>query len=74
MERILVDPAICMGQPVFKGTRITVSVVLRMLAGGHDFEAVLEAYPELTVEHLREAMRYAAWLASERTLAPTGGA
>ena len=57
MERILVDPAICMGQPVFKGTRITVSVVLRMLAGGHDFEAVLEAYPELTVEHLREAIR-----------------
>lgn len=74
MDRIVVDPAICTGQPLFRGTRITVSVVLRMLGDGHDFAAVIEAYPELSPDDLRAAMRYAAWLASERTMSLTGGA
>jgi len=51
--------------------RITVSVVLRMLAGGANVADVLEAYPELEEEDVRQAMRYAAWTASDQR--PTMG-
>lgn len=70
LDRIDVDPAVCQGQPTIRGTRITVGVILRMLAGGATIEDVLEAYPELEEEDVRQAMRYAAWKASEQ-LRPT---
>jgi uncharacterized protein (DUF433 family) len=70
LDRIDVDPAVCQGQPTIRGTRITVGVILRMLAGGATLEDVLEAYPELEEEDVRQAMRYAAWKASEE-LRPT---
>jgi uncharacterized protein (DUF433 family) len=47
--------------------RITVGVVLRMMAGGASIEEVLDAYPELEEEDVRQAMRYAAWKASEQS-------
>jgi len=40
--------------------RITVTVVLKMLAGGKPVEDVLRAYPELEAEDVQQAMRYAA--------------
>ena len=46
LERITIDPAICLGQPTIRSMRITVSVVLKMLAGGASIEQVLDAYPE----------------------------
>lgn len=70
LDRIDVDPAVCQGQPTIRGMRITVGVILRMLAGGATIEDVLEAYPELEEEDVRQAMRYAAWKASEE-LRPT---
>jgi len=70
LDRIEVDPAVCQGQPTIRGMRITVGVILRMLAGGATIEDVLEAYPELEEEDVRQAMRYAAWKASEQ-LRPT---
>lgn len=66
LDRITIDPNLCLGQPTIRGMRITVSVVLRMLAGGHSTEKVLEAYPELEEEDVRQALQYAAWLASDR--------
>ena len=46
--------------------RITVGVVLKMLAGGATVGEVLEAYPELEEEDVRQAMRYAAWKTSNQ--------
>lgn len=66
MDRITIDPNLCLGQPTIRGMRITVSVVLRMMAGGHSVQEVLEAYPELEEEDVRQALQYAAWLASDR--------
>lgn len=66
LDRITIDPAVCLGQPTIRGMRITVSVLLRMLAAGQSAQEVLAAYPELEEEDLRQAMRYAAWLASEQ--------
>lgn len=67
LDRIEIDPAVCRGQPTIRGMRITVGVVLRMMAGGASIEEVLDAYPELEEEDVRQAMRYAAWKASEQS-------
>ncbi len=66
LDRITVDPKICLGQPTVRGTRITVSVILKMLAGGKTVEDVLEAYPELDLEDVYQAMQYAAWVVSDQ--------
>lgn len=66
LDRITVNPNICLGQPTIRGTRITVSVILKMLAGGKSIDYVLEAYPELTEEDVRQAMKFAAWVVSDQ--------
>jgi uncharacterized protein (DUF433 family) len=50
MNRIVIDPDICNGQPVVRGTRITARTVLEFLAAGDSIEDVLEEYPSLTRE------------------------
>ena len=75
LDRITVDPNICMGQPTIRGMRITVSFILKQMASGQTNQEVLEAYPELEMEDLKQAMEYAAWLAGEysRPLPSTRG-
>ena len=63
LDRITITPEVCLGQPTIRGMRITVSVVLKMLGAGKSIEQVLAAYPELEREDVRQAIRYAAWLA-----------
>jgi uncharacterized protein (DUF433 family) len=71
LDRISIDPAVCLGQPVIRGMRITVSVVLRLLGAGKSPQEILEDYPELEMEDVRQSMQYAAWVVSEQTrLAP----
>ena len=57
LDRIQINPKICLGQPVIRGTRITVSVILRLLASGRSVEDVIEDYPELEVADVYEAMK-----------------
>jgi uncharacterized protein (DUF433 family) len=66
LDRIAIDPKVCLGQPTLHGTRITVSVVLKMLAAGKSIQDVLAAYPELEDEDVRQAIRYAAWVISDQ--------
>jgi uncharacterized protein (DUF433 family) len=66
LDRITVDPKVCLGQPTLHGTRITVSVVLKMLAAGKSVQDVLVAYPELEAEDVQQGMRYAAWVVSDQ--------
>jgi len=56
MERIEVNPRICHGKPVIRGTRMMVRNILGALAGGDTIEAILRNYPELTVEDIRAAI------------------
>ena len=49
-DLITIDPAICNGRPVVRGTRITVQTVMEFLAAGDTVEDVLEEYPALTRE------------------------
>ena len=75
LDRITVDPQVCMGQPTIRGIRITVAFVLKQLASGQSKQEILKAYPELEEEDLRQAMEYAARLAGEysRPLPSTSG-
>ena len=66
LERITVNPNICLGQPTIQGTRSTVSVILKMRASGKSNEDVLEAYPELEAEDVQQAIQYAAWVVSDQ--------
>ncbi|MBV6623731.1 MAG: DUF433 domain-containing protein [Rivularia sp. (in: Bacteria)] len=66
LNRITVNPSVCLGQPTIRGMRITVSVILKMLAGGNSIEDVLKAYPELEAEDVNQALKYAAWVVSEQ--------
>jgi uncharacterized protein (DUF433 family) len=47
MNRIVIDPDICNGQPTVRGTRIAAATVLEFLAAGDGIEDVLEEYPVL---------------------------
>ena len=72
LDHITINPDICLGQPTIRGMRITVSVVLKMLAGGMSTYDILEAYPELEAEDVRQCMLYAAWVVSDQLqLIPT---
>ena len=59
-ERITADPAVMVGKPVIKGTRITVELILRKIADDYSEADLLEAYPHLTREDIRAAIAYAA--------------
>lgn len=54
------DPDIMLGKPIIKGTRITVELIMRKLAGGYTLDGLLEAYPHLTKEQIFAALEYAA--------------
>lgn len=58
--RVASDPAIMMGKPCVKGTRITVELILRKLGAGRSIAGVLEAYPQLTEDDVRAALTFAA--------------
>jgi uncharacterized protein (DUF433 family) len=66
LDRITVNPNVCLGQPTIRGMRITVSVILKMLAAGESVQDVLEAYPELEAEDVHQAIQYAAWVVSDQ--------
>ena len=59
MDRIELDPRVCNGKPVVRGTRITVSLLLELLAEGESWESVLAGYPELTPADLRAVLLFA---------------
>jgi uncharacterized protein (DUF433 family) len=71
LDRITINPNVCLGQPTIRGMRITVGFVLKLLASNLSIQEVLEAYPELENEDIRQALNYAAWAVSERVISIT---
>ena len=59
-EYIVADSEICHGKPTFKGTRVLVSDIVELVAAGESVEEILESYPSVTKEMIREALEYAA--------------
>lgn len=64
MDRIEINPAICSGKPVIRGTRIMVANILGMAAEGYTTEQMIEDFPRLTKEDISAALRYAAQVVS----------
>lgn len=61
--RIAVDPAVCGGRPIVAGTRMRVSDILEMLAGGASIEELVADFPYLSADDVRAALGYAAAMA-----------
>lgn len=69
-DRIVRDPAICAGQPVVRGTRVLVRVILGYLAHGESTETILRDFPSLTEDDVRAVIAFAAASAGEDLPAP----
>jgi uncharacterized protein (DUF433 family) len=67
-RRITISPAQMGGVPCIRGLRIPVATVVSMVSEGMTENEILEAYPDLRVEDIREALRYAAEAVTERQL------
>ena len=59
-ERIVVDPAIHHGEPCIKGTRVPVSAIVASIADGDLAERVIDAWPQLTRDDVKAALKFAA--------------
>jgi uncharacterized protein (DUF433 family) len=64
-ERITFDQSVMGGKACIRGLRVTVSLVLNLVANGMSTEKIIEAYPYLGPDDIRQALRFAAWLAEE---------
>ncbi|MGA7078656.1 MAG: DUF433 domain-containing protein [Terriglobales bacterium] len=71
--RITVDPNQMGGLPCIRSLRIPVATVVGMVSEGMAEAEILSAYPDLEVEDVREALRYAAEAVRERELPVVGG-
>lgn len=65
LDRITRDPKICGGEPVIRGTRVTLRTILASLAEGDSQETLLKDFPTLTAEDLRAVIAFAAASAEE---------
>jgi uncharacterized protein (DUF433 family) len=65
---ISIDPAVCHGQPVIRGTRVLVNVVLDALAAGLTPVEIVRHYSSLTEARVRAAAAYGAWLAKQEVV------
>jgi len=66
LNRIVINPNICLGQPTIRGMRITVAFVLKLPASNLSIQQIVEAYPELEPEDIQQALNYAAWAVSDQ--------
>ena len=58
-ERVELNPEVLAGKPVVKGTRLSVQLILELLADDWSTEEVLEQYPTLTRDDVLACLRYA---------------
>jgi len=65
LNRITFDPGVMGGKPCIRGMRITVGMIVGLLASGHEKEEILKLYPYLEPNDIDEALAYAAWRAEE---------
>jgi uncharacterized protein (DUF433 family) len=60
-DRITYNPQVMGGRACIRGMRITVSLILNLLATGMNRQEILEAYPYLESEDIQQVLEYAAW-------------
>lgn len=65
LERITFKPEVMGGKPCIRGLRVTVGMVVGLVATGYSYENILKMYPYLEREDISQALAYAAWRSEE---------
>lgn len=65
LDRITTNPEVMGGKPCLRGLRVTVGTVVGLVAAGRTTAEILDLYPYLEAEDIRQALAYAAWRAEE---------
>lgn len=65
LKRITFNPQVMGGKPCIRGLRVTVGMIVGLVATGHKKEEILKLYPYLEAEDIDEALSYAAWRVEE---------
>ena len=67
-DRVEINPAVMLGKPVIRGTRIPVELIIRKLGEGATEDDLLDPYPRLTRNDIQAALLYAADALSHETI------
>jgi uncharacterized protein (DUF433 family) len=73
LPRITFNAAIMGGKPCIRGMRVTVGTIVGLVAAGQSHVEILNAFPYLEEEDIRQALAYAAWRAEEFDVPVTRG-
>jgi uncharacterized protein (DUF433 family) len=65
LDRITRNPEVMGGKPCLRGMRVTVGTIVGLIAAGHSNAEILDAYPYLEEEDIRQALAYTAWRVEE---------
>ena len=65
LNRITHDPGVMGGKPCIRGLRVTVGTIVGLVANGYSTDDILNAYPYIDRDDIREALTYAAWRVEE---------
>ena len=69
-DRITFDPDIMEGRACIRDMRVSVSLIVNLVATGMSTEEIIDAYPHLEPDDIRQALQYAAWLADKPVRVP----
>lgn len=72
LDRITADPDILGGKACIRGMRISVSLIVNLVANGMTTAEIIEDYPDIEPEDVRQALQYASWAADDAVYAPVG--
>ena len=70
LSRITLDPLVMSGKPCIRGMRITVGMIVDLLASEYSFETILNLYPYIEKADISQALKYAAWRSEEIEIPP----
>lgn len=73
-DRITFNPDVLGGKACIRGMRISVSLIVNLVANGLTPAEILAEYPDLEAEDIQQALRYAAWTTEETVYVPAGAA
>lgn len=68
-DRIVLDPTICHGKPVIRGTRVPVTIIVGSLASGMTFEDVQREY-DVSAEDIRAALKFVGQIVEQESIHP----
>lgn len=71
-DRITHDANILGGKACIRGMRVSVSLIVNLVANGMTMDEIIKEYPDLEPEDIQQALRYAAWTAEDAVYLPAG--